>query len=275
MSFFFDRSAVASVSLAVEGILAIPLRLALAFDSLPAFHVYVTAPMSLFMGLYWILSLLYAGADFILEKFGRLARFKRQEHLFQRPDFRFDRRLYVRTALGALRNQLTVSLSLSILMMPLWNWRGVSYGAPFPSLWTIAWQLPVVVLVQEVGFYYAHRLLHRPFWYKKVHYLHHTWASPVACAAHYAHPLEHLLANSLPFLAGPLLVGLHWQLFLAWFALGTVVVVRSHSGYRWGFLGSADHDRHHRSFLYNYGIMMWWDYLHGTIWHGTRTVRGV
>ncbi len=245
----------------------VPHLVAAFLDGLHPFHAYVTTPMVLFWGFYWSLAAVYAFLDFHLASSGRLGNLKRQSDRFASDSFRYDPRAYARTALGSFRNQLIVSLPLSILMMPLWQWRGVTYRAPFPDLWTATWQLAVVILVQEVGFYYAHRFLHRPYWFRKIHYMHHRWKSPIACSAHYAHPLEHLVANSLPFLAGPLLVGLHFQLFLVWFALGTIVVVRSHSGYA-GHLGSEEHDRHHQSFACNYGIMMWWDRLHRTQWKG-------
>lgn len=236
-------------------------------DRLGEVHVYITVPVVLFMGLYWLAALGFACADRYLEWRGRLALHKHQSHLFG-ESFRFDWHKYGRTAWFSLRNQFVVSIPLSVLMYPLWLWRGVGYDAPFPSLWTMLWQVAVVIFVQEAGFFLVHRWLHRPALYKRIHRRHHDWISPVAVGAHSAHPFEHFLANSVPFLLGPFLVGLHWQLFLLWFAVATLTVVRAHSGYRWPVLGSPDHDRHHQMFTVNFGIMLWFDRWLGTVFRG-------
>jgi sterol desaturase/sphingolipid hydroxylase (fatty acid hydroxylase superfamily) len=38
-----------------------------------------------------------------------------------------------------------------------------------PSLWTFIWQLAVCFVVEDVLFYFAHRALHLPAFYPKVH----------------------------------------------------------------------------------------------------------
>uniref|UniRef100_A0A1I8J2R8 Fatty acid hydroxylase domain-containing protein n=1 Tax=Macrostomum lignano TaxID=282301 RepID=A0A1I8J2R8_9PLAT len=60
--------------------------------------------------------------------------------------------------------------------------------------------------VDKILFYYCHRWLHSPSLYKRVHKLHHEWQAPVAAVAMYAHPVEFLLSNLLPVMAGPLLL---------------------------------------------------------------------
>ena len=44
----------------------------------------------------------------------------------------------------------------------------------------------------------TYRLLHHRYLYKYIHKKHHEWQSPVALAATYCHPLEHLIANTIP-----------------------------------------------------------------------------
>ena len=50
--------------------------------------------------------------------------------------------------------------------------------------------LVICVLVEEVLFYYSHRLLHSRWFYGRVHKQHHEYKAPVGMAAIYAHPLE-------------------------------------------------------------------------------------
>jgi sterol desaturase/sphingolipid hydroxylase (fatty acid hydroxylase superfamily) len=51
----------------------------------------------------------------------------------------------------------------------------------------------LVPLIHEVGFYFAHRLLHVPFLYDIAHKLHHRNVSPGPWSGLSMHPLEHLI----------------------------------------------------------------------------------
>ena len=98
------------------------------------------------------------------------------------------------------------------------------------------------LIVQELLF----RLFHHPLLYKYIHKQHHEWTAPVGLVAVYAHPLEHLVANLLPLVAGPVLLGSHLAVTWLWFIIATFVTVVSHSGYHLPFLPSPEfHDFHH------------------------------
>lgn len=68
--------------------------------------------------------------------------------------------------------------------------------ASIPDLKTIVWQFCLFLVVEEVLFYFAHRVLHHPklYW---IHKEHHEYNITITLAAQYAHPIEHLFANSL------------------------------------------------------------------------------
>jgi sterol desaturase/sphingolipid hydroxylase (fatty acid hydroxylase superfamily) len=60
----------------------------------------------------------------------------------------------------------------------------------------------ISVIVNEVWFYYSHRILHHPVMYKHVHKMHHEWTSPVGVVAVYCHPFEHLFSNLISVYLG-------------------------------------------------------------------------
>ena len=123
-------------------------------------------------------------------------------------------------------------------------------------------------------FYWLHRLMHTPFFYRHVHKLHHTYHQPTALASEYAHPIEHLTSNFLPLIGGPLLLRCHVITFWVWLTLRLTESYEGHSGYDLWFMpyryfpfrpGAQVHDYHHSHNKGNYGsFFTFWDKLCGT-----------
>ena len=125
--------------------------------------------------------------------------------------------------------------------------------------------LAIFVVVEEVGFYYSHRLFHQRFFYERFHKIHHQWTAPVGLVATYAHPLEHLLSNLGPVVAGPVLCNAHIVTTGLWIVIALTSTILSHSGYHLPFLPSPQfHDFHHLRFNQCYGVLGWLDRLHNT-----------
>jgi len=121
------------------------------------------------------------------------------------------------------------------------------------------------LLVEEIGFYYGHRLAHHPSIYGAVHKIHHTYFSPVAYSAVYAHPLEHIIVNVAPVVAGPILTAAHPATAAAWVVLALIYTTNSHCGYFLAPYGSPEgHDWHHAHPDENFGVLGVLDSLHGT-----------
>ena len=145
------------------------------------------------------------------------------------------------------------------------NWDSSYRVIPtLPSWKEIAWQLPVCILIREIMFYHSHKLLHHPRFYTRIHKFHHTFTAPVACAAQYAHPIEHIFANVLPVSSPPQMVNAH--ILTNWLFLGFVLfeTVTVHSGYDFAGGVAAMHDLHHERFVGNYGTVGIWDRVLGT-----------
>ncbi|XP_077135003.1 fatty acid hydroxylase domain-containing protein 2-like [Ranitomeya variabilis] len=141
---------------------------------------------------------------------------------------------------------MLLSLSMVLLMYPFMKWRGNPCGTELPTFHWVLVELSIFVLVEEILFYYSHRLFHHPNIYKRVHNQHHEWTAPVEVVAMYARPLEHIFSNMSPSMAKPMMMGSHVATIMLWFCLALISTKISHCGYHVPFLLSPEfHDFHH------------------------------
>ncbi|CAI7641739.1 unnamed protein product [Penicillium palitans] len=120
------------------------------------------------------------------------------------------------------------------------------------------------LLMREALFYYGHRILHLPTLYIRIHKKHHRFTAPIALAAQFAHPIEHIFANTLPISLPPQLLGSHVVTFWVFLAYELVNTATVHSGYDFFCCKARAHDLHHEKFNLNYGSLGLLDWVHGT-----------
>jgi methylsterol monooxygenase len=162
-------------------------------------------------------------------------------------------------------NQTVVAAPVMYLAYRLMVWRSCNFSSELPTFSWVVYELFVMIWVEEIGFYYSHRLMHHPRIYKHIHKVHHEWTSPIGIVSLYAHPLEHVVSNLIPPLLGPLVVGSHIATAWMWYALALTSTTIAHCGYHFPFLPSPEaHDFHHLKFNQNYGVLGVLDRLHGT-----------
>lgn len=169
-------------------------------------------------------------------------------------------------------------------------------GAGLYELWQLGWtqigpwqkpqdwewgllflQAVLLVVLHDTYFYWTHRLLHQPKWFKSVHYIHHISKKTTPWSSFSFHPLESLInALILPILF--LLIPTHPYVVLWHLTLMTITGVTNHLGIEimpktfftqnghhiW--VTAINHGHHHLQYNYNFGLFLTlWDRQQGTL----------
>lgn len=122
--------------------------------------------------------------------------------------------------------------------------------------------------------WFAHRLMHRPWWYKRFHKVHHAYKAPSPFSALGLHPVDMVTLQGGVY-AFVLICPIHFALVMANLLYIHYFNVVDHSGiylesrFPWQAT-SLFHDDHHLFFHTNYGqSMTLWDRLGGTLHNPT------
>ncbi|XP_056141025.1 fatty acid hydroxylase domain-containing protein 2 isoform X2 [Lampris incognitus] len=164
-----------------------------------------------------------------------------------------------------LFNHVCISGPMVVGIYYLMTWLGNPCDPQLPTFHWGLTELAFFSITEEILFYYSHRLFHQPALYKHFHKQHHEWTAPIGIVSIYAHPLEHVLANLLPVVIGPVMLRSHLATTVLWYSLALVSTTISHCGYHLPLLPSPEfHDFHHLKFNQCYGVLGVLDRLHGT-----------
>lgn len=76
-----------------------------------------------------------------------------------------------------LLSHFTVELPQIWGFHPMCQYLGLAtYEVPFPSIWTVVWQLAIFFVFEDTWHYWAHRLFHWGPFYRHIHKKHHEYA---------------------------------------------------------------------------------------------------
>ena len=116
-----------------------------------------------------------------------------------------------------------------------WGWqergwtRIYSDAAAYP-LWWLPVSVLAYLLLHDTWFYWTHRLMHRPWWFRRMHAVHHASRPPTAWAAMSFHPWEALSgALVIPLLV--FVVPIHVAMLGVVLAIMTLMGVTNHMGW--------------------------------------------
>ncbi len=163
----------------------------------------------------------------------------------------------------------------------MWGWQERGWTAIYSDvtafpLWYSPVSLFVYLFAHDTWFYWTHRFMHQPKWFKIAHAVHHDSRPPTAWAAMSFHPIE-ALTGAVVIPALVFLVPVHVAVLGTVLAIMTLMGVTNHMGWemfpRWwtgGPLGrwtitASHHQRHHERYNCNYGLYFrFWDRVCGT-----------
>lgn len=162
-----------------------------------------------------------------------------------------------------------------------WGWNNLGWTAIYTDiaaypLWYLPLSLMLYLFAHDAWFYWTHRMMHRPYWFKLAHAVHHESRPPTAWAAMSFHPWEAVTgAVVIPLLV--FIIPVHIGVLAVILAIMTIMGITNHMGWELfprqivhGPIGNmlitaTHHQQHHQAYRGNYGLYFrFWDKICGT-----------
>lgn len=213
---------------------------------------------SVFYYLYFnIIYYFFSGVLFLVDYFGVCCDAK-----IQKKKISLVMHVYRKCIWLVLKNTLIYLIPVALCLGNYTNTYIDTHVVIFPQLFDWISQLFFSFVLTDLFFYIAHRTLHLPIFYKRVHKKHHEITAPIGLSALYMSVLDLWFGNVLPVILPIYIVGMHPYIIIAW--LWIIVfntIILAHSGFN---CLANFHDKHHEVFNKNYGINIYMDRLFNT-----------
>ena len=205
---------------------------------------------------------------------------KRQNWLFMKIQQKYPERQQIWREIGYSVLSFTVLASVGVVIR-----LAVTHGIFDTKIYkhfadhSVAYYIATTVFIiffHDTYFYWAHRLMHHPLLYERVHKVHHLSKDPTPWAAFSFHPSEALievafvplLIFTIPLHFSSLLILSMWQIsFNVMGHLGYEIFPQGalrHPLLKW-LNTSTNHNMHHKYVRCNYGLYFsFWDRIMGT-----------
>ena len=217
----------------------------------------IVGPWIIHQVLFWTISLAYLYVD-TYDRPHWIARYRIQQGPPKRPTM-------PQTLKVLAWNQLVWSPFMLTIMTGLLLLRGWTPETMLPSLAEICIELLLLGISAVLIFYFSHRFLHRPWWMKKVHRVHHEYRTTTALASEYAHPVEFCLSNFGTLAGGVVLLAPSVFSIYLFTILSILTILVHHGGYALPWAPWATpHDWHHYRYKELFGTVGVMDRLFGT-----------
>jgi methylsterol monooxygenase len=162
-------------------------------------------------------------------------------------------------------NQLFWSPLLLWAMWQVLRLRGWAPSPELPGATSLVLEVAGMAVASVVWFYASHRFLHRPWWMKRVHRVHHEFRTSTVMASEYAHWVEFTFGNFMTLAIGILLIAPSLPALYLYALLAIATFLAHHSGYALPWLSWAvHHDWHHYRYNEAFGTLGFIDRMLGT-----------
>lgn len=138
-----------------------------------AFTLWVVGTFILTFAVYWLVGGVYTFMDLT-----NWPKFLRKYKVQPGTNEPVDQKRLLEVISTVLANQFLVGIPLSLLAYYAMVKRGLQPFKELPTFHWVLFELAVFIVIEEIGFYYSHRLLHHRAIYKRIHKQHHEWTSP-------------------------------------------------------------------------------------------------